>query len=379
VALVVQRYGDVSGGAEFHARLVAQRLAPHWDLTVLTTCARDHLTWANEIPEGESQVDGISVRRFPVERMRSMGPFNRLSRQLFGRALERMREEQWVGEQGPLVPGLLRHLGDARYDGYLFFTYLYAPTVWGLPLVAERALLVPTAHDEPPFRFGVYADVFERPRGLLCNTPEEADLIRRRYPKHAPIRIVGVGVDAPQGRAERFQERFDIRRPYLLYVGRLEAGKGVPELLKWHAALRRRSSQAPELVLAGQPAMPLPTQGVHVLGRISEEEKADGLAGALATVVPSRFESLSLLALESFAQGTPVLAREDSAVLRGQVRRSEAGALFTDEASFQTGIDRIRAARNTFGERARAFAAQHRWAHVVSTYREAMDELRRHP
>jgi glycosyltransferase involved in cell wall biosynthesis len=374
---VVQRYGDVSGGAEFHARLIAQRLAPHWDLTVLTTCARDHLTWANEFDAGSDKVDGVKVLRFPVERTREMEAFNRLSRRLFGFSLERMREERWVAEQGPLVPGLLRFLSEQRggYDGFLFFTYLYAPTIWGLPLVADRALLVPTAHDEEPFRFDVYGDVFEQPRALFCNTPEEAELIASRYPRHAPLQVVGVGVEAKKGRPERFRKTFGLTRDYLLYVGRIEAGKGVPELLRFHADLARRDPAAPELVLAGQPAMPLPTEGVRVLGRISEEQKEDGLAGALAAVVPSRFESLSLLALEAFAQGTPVLAREDSEVLKGQVQRSQAGALFKDARTFQAGVEQVTRGRLMLGRQARAFAAQHPWGRVVSTYCAAMDAI----
>ena len=377
VGIVVQRYGDVSGGAEFHARLIAQKLAPHWDLRILTTCARDHLTWANELPEGADRVDGLPVTRFAVDAPREMKSFNALSRSLFGRSLERMREEQWVAEQGPRVPGLLRHLAERRddYDGFVFFTYLYAPTVWGLPLVADRALLVPTAHDEAPFQFDVYGDAFERPRALLCNTPEEAALIQRRFPGHAPIQVVGVGVDKVKGQAARFRMRFGIERPYLLYVGRLEAGKGVPELLKFHAQLRRRDPEAPELVLAGRAAMPLPTEGVRALGRISEEDKADGLAGALAAVVPSRFESLSLLTLEAFAQGTPVLARAESEVLRGQVERSGAGTLFHDAVSFHEGVRFIQAQRPALSRAARAFVEKHPWTRVVSTYCEALAKV----
>ncbi|MET0403903.1 MAG: glycosyltransferase family 4 protein, partial [Cystobacter sp.] len=195
VGIVVQRYGDdVTGGAERHARQVVEQLAPHWDITVLTTCAKNHLSWDNHYAPGEERdADGVRVLRFPVTRVRHIRPFNALSKQVFDRNNERLREEHWVAEQGPLVPGLLEHLDShgADYDGFVFFTYLYAPTVWGLPLVAQRSLLVPTAHDEPPLRFGNYADVFERPSALLCNTPEEVALIERTYPGHARARVVG--------------------------------------------------------------------------------------------------------------------------------------------------------------------------------------------
>ncbi|MDC0709390.1 glycosyltransferase [Stigmatella sp. ncwal1] len=375
VAIVVQRYGEVTGGAERHAQQVAEHLAPHWNLTLLTTCAKNHLSWENVFPAGEDRVEGLPVVRFPVTRTRHIRPFNGLSRQVFDRPNERLREEHWVAEQGPLCPGLLAHLASTAgtYDGYLFFTYLYAPTVWGLPLVASRSMLVPTAHDEPPLRFGVYADVFERPRVLMCNTPEEVALIGRFYPDHARARVVGVGVDRPASEAARFRQKYGVSRNYLLYVGRLEPGKGIPELLSHHRALQERYQDAPDLVLAGEANMELGGKGVHYVGRVSEQDKHDALAGALAVVVPSRFESLSLLTLEAFAQGTPVLVNGHSEVLAGQVARSKAGRTYTDLESFITGLREVGEQHKALGRKGLAYAKRHGWPQVVEAYREEMD------
>ncbi len=383
VGVVVQRYGEVTGGAERHAQQVVEQLAPHWDLTVLTTCAKNHLTWENVFPPGEEQdahVEGVKVLRFPVTRVRNIRPFNGLSKQVFDKPNERLREEHWVAEQGPLAPGLLEHLDahGADYDGFVFFTYLYAPTVWGLPMVADRALIVPTAHDEPPIRFGVYADVFERPRALLCNTPEEVALIGRYYPDHAPARVVGVGVDVPEKvDPRRFREQYGVRNPYLLYVGRLEAGKGIPELLAHHRELRARFHDAPDLVLAGEAHMDLRGEGVRHVGRISEQDKYDALAGALTVTVPSRYESLSLLTLEAFASGTPVLVNGHSEVLVGQVERSRAGRTYTDLESFITGLREVGEQRAVMSRRAKTYAAKYTWPRVVDAYREEMDSILR--
>jgi glycosyltransferase involved in cell wall biosynthesis len=375
VAIVVQRYGEVTGGAERHAQQVAEHLAPHWNLTLLTTCAKNHLTWENVFPAGEDRVEGLPVLRFPVTRTRNIRPFNGLSRQVFDLPNERLREEHWVAEQGPLCPGLLSHLASSTdaYDGYLFFTYLYAPTVWGLPLVASRAMLVPTAHDEPPLRFGVYGDVFERPRVLMCNTPEEVALIGRFYPHHARARVVGVGVDRPAADGARFRQKHGLSRDYLLYVGRLEPGKGIPELLSHHRALQARYADAPELVLAGDTNMAVDGPGVHYVGRVSEQDKQDALAGAIAVVVPSRFESLSLLTLEAFAQSTPVLVNGHSEVLAGQVARSQAGRTYTDLESFITGLREVGEQRQALGGQGLAYAKRHGWPQVVEAYREEMD------
>src|SRR5262249_9376505 len=231
------------------------------------------------------------------------------------------------------------------------FTYLYTSTVWGIPLVGKRAILIPTVHDEPPLRFGVYREVFSSPSVLLCNTPEEQELIRRRFPQHARMRLASVGIDAQPGRPSRFRKKFHLPAPYLMYVGRLESGKGIPELLRCYAALRRGVKDPPELVRGGTGATAIHQRGVRYLGPISEQDKLDGLAGASAVVVPSRYESLSLLTLEAFSQATPVLANAESEVLKGQVDRSRAGFIYRDTDSFVDGYRRIHAERQTLGRR----------------------------
>lgn len=376
VAFVVQRYGEVTGGAELLARMVATRLAKDWRITVITTCSKDHLSWENDFPEGESRDGPVRVLRFPTIRGRELRRFNALSRGVLGRRNDRVGEEHWVAEQGPLSPALLRHLSDAReYDGYVAFTYLYSTTAWGLPLIADRAILVPTAHDEPALELEIYRDVLRLPRALFCSTPEELALIDRRFPGHAPARVVGVGVERRPARPERFRKKHGLQRPYLMYVGRVEKGKGVAELLEHHAALVRRFHDAPDLVLAGAASMRAGGERVHALGRIGEQDKHDGLAGALAAVVPSRYESLSLLALEAFAQGTPVLANGASDVLAGQVRRSGAGRTYDGGESFAQGVREIGVARAAMSRKAVAYARGHRWERVLDAYREQMDRI----
>ena len=81
VAVVVQRYGaDINGGAELHARYIAEHLARHVQVEVLTTCATDYITWRNALPAGVETVHGVTVRRFPVAREREPDEFGQLSR-----------------------------------------------------------------------------------------------------------------------------------------------------------------------------------------------------------------------------------------------------------------------------------------------------------
>lgn len=379
VAIVVQRFGsEITGGAESHARQLALKLAPHADVTVLTTCAADHLTWANELAEGIEDDGPLTVHRFPTEAPRQMRSFNRLSDVVLGHGNDRVTEEHWLAEQGPRVPQLLQHLAEHRdhYDAFIFFTYLYAPTAWGVPLVADKALVVPTTHDEPPFRFDAFSDVFERPRALMCNTIEEQLLIQQRYPNAARSRIVGVGVEPPKKLdPAAFAEKHGIRGPYLLYVGRQEAGKGLKELLKHHRALVNDFHDAPLLVLAGGGTLELEGERVRTLGRISEEDKWNGLAGAMAAVAPSRFESLSLLALEAFAVGTPVLANADSSVLAGHVERSGAGATWHSTASYLEAVQKL--GQDSYREQALRYSRAFRWPKVVAAFRAEIARIQK--
>jgi glycosyltransferase involved in cell wall biosynthesis len=382
VTVVVQRYGShIIGGAEAHARMVAERLTPWADVEVLTSCARDHLTWENVDTPGETLEDGVTVHRLPVRRPRRMRDFNQLSRRVFGRPSDLVTEEHWLEAQGPQLDGLDEALAKRRAttDAFLFFTALYAPTVHGLPLVAERALVVPTAHDEPPMAFDVYDDVFHRAAALLFNTPEEEAFIRRRFPATGRSRVVGVGIEAPPTDGDRFREAFGLTGPYLLYVGRLEEGKGVADLVRLHQRVVRRYHDAPSLVLAGAGSLSARGHKLVKVGRLDEQAKWDAMAGALAVVVPSRFESLSLVTLEAFAVGTPVLGNRASDVVSGQLSRSLAGATFglDDAESFVAALTVIGESRAALSQRALAFAARHGWAAVMNAYHEEIDLLAR--
>jgi glycosyltransferase involved in cell wall biosynthesis len=378
VAFVVHRFGpEMVGGAERHCRTVAQRMARHWDIEVLTSCATEYLTWTNVHPPGPSQDGPLTVRRFPVTRSRDMRAFNALSRRMFGRAQERLAEERWVIEQGPDCPDLLRHLAEKRdaYDGFVFFTYLYEPTALGLPIAGRKALFVPTAHDEAPLRFGIYRPTFAAPAAILFNTPEEQALCEGLFEMPGVHReVVGLGVEPRPGSDKLLRERLGLRGSYLLYLGRIAEGKGLRELLIAHAQLRRRmGALAPALVLAGTNEMRLSERaGVYLAGSVDEAAKWDALAGATAVVVPSAMESLSLLALEAWGAGKPILANGDSPVLSGQTRRSGAGVTYrgpsdlTDKLQALLG-DPSRIQR--LGDAGRAYvASNYRWPHIERRY-----------
>ncbi|NJM07994.1 glycosyltransferase [Candidatus Gracilibacteria bacterium] len=183
LAFVIQRYGaDVHGGAEAHCREWAERLAQRHDVTVFTTCARDFLTWADHYAPGVERINDVIVCRFAVDAPRDMAAFDAFSAQVFGQPHDVARETEWMRRQGPYSTALLSALEQryAEFDLFIFITYLYATTFFGLPLVAPKAVLVPTAHDEPPLRLGIFRRVFDTPRYIIYNTPSERAMLNQR-------------------------------------------------------------------------------------------------------------------------------------------------------------------------------------------------------
>lgn len=385
VAFVVQRCGlEVNGGAELHCRLIAERMSRTHDVEILTTCAVDYMTWANHYPVGGQRVGDLCVRRFPVRRPRDVPAFNGLSESVHARLgrLTLKEEEAWMRAQGPWVPQLFDYLQKAKrdYDAFIFFTYLYATTYFGLPLVAERALLVPTAHDEWPIHLGMWNRFMQLPRAFVFNTDEEREFLQRRFPEaRLPGRVVGVAVEPPPSvDAARFRADHAVEGPFVLYVGRLDESKGVDQLLDDFRSYQQSTGDTrTELVLVGKAVMGVPRRpGVRVLGFLSEQDKWDALAACDVLVMPSPYESLSMVCLEAWSLGKPVLATARSEVLVGQCRRSQGGLWYRSPDEFAVALEYLlgdSSLRAALGAQGREFVlANYRWPKIIEAYDELL-------
>ena len=378
VAIVVQRYGpEVTGGSEALARAVAERLTAAFDVTVYTTCARDYVTWKNELPEGEETSAGVRTRRFRSEEERDLASFNAFSDRIYDKPHGDADEVEWLRRQGPNVPRLVEALkaDKDRFAAILFFTYLYYPTYWGLKAASERSILVPTTHDEPALRLSVFREVFALPKAFAFLTPPEAELVRSRFPLgDRPTLVAGIGIDDGQAPdVEAFKIRHDVRGPYALYAGRIDAGKGCAEMIAFYDRYRRACRGAAELLLIGNLAMPEPrSPGVRYLGFVSETEKRAALAGAAAVVCSSPYESLSISLLEAMALETPVLASAASPVLLDHCRRSNGGLFYASADEFVESLDllvREPALRRALGANGLRYVdAEYRWPVVIERY-----------
>jgi glycosyltransferase involved in cell wall biosynthesis len=378
IAIVVQRYGeDVTGGSESLARALAERLAGRRPVTVFTTCARDYVTWRNEYPAGRTQVRGVEVLRFPSEEERNLEAFNSLSDRLYGKPHTAEDEQLWLRQQGPFAPKLVTALAERRQEfaAVLFFTYLYFPTYWGLKAAPERAILVPTTHDEPALGLRLFEEVFAAPRAFAFLTRPEETLVRERFAVGGrPGAVAGMGIEVPPAPdVEAFRIRHDVRGPYALYAGRIDAGKGCAEMLAFYEQHRQCCRGAAELLLIGRLAMPEPRQpGVRYLGYLSEAEKHAAMAGARAVVCASPYESLSIVLLEAFALGTPGLVNGRSLVLRDHCVRANAGLYYGSAEEFSECLDllvREPGLRGALGPNGRRYVeAEYRWDAVLARY-----------
>jgi glycosyltransferase involved in cell wall biosynthesis len=378
IAFIVQRYGpEVLGGSEHLCRLVAERLATRHDVDVLTTCARDYVTWRNEYPEGVDRVRGVTVRRFANAGTRDLDAFNRQSEWIYAHEHTREDEMEWLRQQGPWCPALVQYLRShqQQYDVLVFFTYLYAPTVLGLEVNPAKSVLIPTAHDEPAIRLDIFKEVFSRPGAIGYLTDSERRFVSRQFPDRPLLeQVVGVGVDIPpqsadpeapaaddrarvglgfdaqadkeesgwerewaphvSGRGAAFRRRHRLYGSVVLYGGRIDPGKGCEELIEYFSSYVKAGGAA-TLALMGVKLMALPEEPfIRFAGLLSEHERAEALEAATVVVCPSPYESLSLLALEALSAGTPILANARSAVLVEHCLNSNAGLYYSDRDEF---------------------------------------------
>ena len=430
---IVQRYGtEVLGGSEYHCRLIAERFASQHDVEVLTTCARDYITWKNEYPEGTDRIRGVTVRRFANQETRDIAAFNRYSDWIFNNPHTRADEMEWLKQQGPWCPALTSYVqaNHQRYDVLIFFTYLYATTVMGIEITPARSVLVPTAHEEPAIRLEIYKDVFSKPAAIMFNTDIERQFLKAQFGQLPPIEeTVGVGVDLPQhqpyprmpvpleqdsahdegaaveevaavdedaaaenvslarefpshliARGAVFRRRHRLYGPFALYGGRIDPGKGCEELIEYFSRYVTGGGDA-ALVLMGVKLMALPEEPfINFAGMLSDRERLQALEAATVVVCPSPYESLSLLALEALSVGTPILVNGRSPVLVEHCVRSNGGLYYADGDEFIECLkllvrdDRLRA---EMGKNGREYVRRnYRWDVVLGKYERVFAKMR---
>ena len=388
LAVVVQRYGaDINGGAELHARYIAERMSRHADVEVLTTCARDYVTWANELPAGADTVNGIRVQRFPVSRPREPRDFGRRSAFVFERPHSLADELKWLDSEGPRSEALVRHIAASAqaFDFFVFFSYRYYHAFHGARLVANRAVLVPTAERDAAIGLAMFQPLFRGVRALMYNSFEERAMIQHVSGREGPSVVVGVGSEIPEHpQPWRFKKTFHVRRPFALYIGRIDENKGCQELFSHFERYAVMYPHGLDLLLIGSNVIPVPSHPrIRHLGFLPDDDKFDALAAADLLIMPSQFESLSMVALEAWAMGKPVLANGRCDVLRGQVIRSNGGLYYETFEEFAEAMYLLEGTGplgSLLGRHGREYFRRHyTWPVIERKYLDMFARLTREP
>ena len=372
IAFVCQRYGEeINGGAELYCRLTAEQLSKQYDVTVYTTCAVDYVTWKNEYPAGETMLNGIRVVRFPTERKRNPRRFALVHRIVVLNRIPKpgRMEEVWVKEQGPVSDELIKAVerDHREFQAVFFVTYLYYTTIQGMRLNLDNAILIPTVHDEPPVYLQCFDRVFANARAIVWNSPEEKAFAVKRFPavRETPSEITGIGIDPCETEDTCLPESLR-ERGYLLYAGRIDVNKGCGELFRFFRQYKKNHPGDLKLVLIGKKAMEVPEDpDILDLGFVPENLKYTLMKSALALVIASHYESLSMVVLESMIMGTPVLVSAHCEVLKGHCERSRAGFAFKDETDFAEKVDELQkdpAKTTAMGENGKQYVREnYRW------------------
>ncbi len=340
VALIPPRFGEgVIGGAEAVLADVARGLAARGvPIEILTTCARDHFTWANEFPPGSTRIDGdVVVRRFPTVLSGSPADRDRVgNRILAGDTITIQDQQRWVNAS-LRCPGLWHHVFDHghRYRALVFAPYMFWTTYAVSQIHSRRSVIMPCLHDEPPARLDIYRSMLEGAGALWFLTEPERELALRLCNPPRRHEVVGAPVAVPSSYdPDGFRARFGLTDPFVYYAGRREWGKGWQDLLTAFAEFtlnRRGGGGGLKLVTSGVGEVQPPLACEHSvidLGLLSNDDRDGAMAAASAYVQPSALESFSLTVLEAMAAGTPVIANGAGAVVSHHLDRSGAGLVY---------------------------------------------------
>ncbi len=336
IAFVPPRYGPgVVGGAEVVFSEFAHGLAARgWDVEMLTTCARDHYTWANEFPLGTTRDGGVTVRRFPTILDTPGTDRDRLgNRLLAGERLTLEEQQRWVNDS-LRVPELWFHLLDHghRYRAVFFGPYMFWTTFACGQVQPDRTILIPCMHDEPAAYLDIYKPMVEGALGVVFLSDPERDLACSLFRVPGNHEVIGSIIDLPDTYdVESFRRDHGIDGRFVYYAGRREWAKGWTDLVEAFRIVRERGSSL-RLVTsgAGDPHLGGPDLGDALvdLGFVDEATRDAAMAAADCYVQPSALESFSRTILEAWGAATPVIANAESDVVAWHVERSGGGLLY---------------------------------------------------
>lgn len=390
IGFVIPWYGeDIPGGAEMELREVATHLQrAGMDVEILTTCVREFSADWNEnyYSAGTAVVEDIAVRRFPVRR-RDTAAFDRVNRRLMEGQHLSLQEEKTFVEEMVNSPQLYEYLKDASddYALYVFIPYMFGTTYYGMQACPEKSVLIPCFHDEAYLYLRLFRQAYIQARGIIYNAMPEMELANKVYDFTTTEQIcMGIGMDTNIcADADAFRKAYRIQKPFLLYAGRKDVGKNVHTLLRYFAEYKQRHGDSDlQLVLIGGGSIEIPASvrdDVYDLGFVSRQDKYDAMAAAELLCQPSHNESFSLVIMESWLCGRPVLVHSQCAVTRDFARRANGGLYFRNYFEFEGCVQYILThpeQARTMGQNGGTFVRENfDWDVIVEKYRAFFAKL----
>lgn len=348
IAIIIQRYGEeVSGGGEFYARALSQHLKTKYDVTILTTTSLK-LDFSKYYEAGKTTDKGVTILRFNNSKPRDFSKIEILNNELnkslntYGKTALGL-DLEWSDEWGPNCPDLIKYVEKNRdkYDAFIVFTYIYYTAIRTIPIIKDKAIFIPTAHDEFWIRPDIFKQIFNMPRffGFLTNGEEE--FVRKYFKnQNIPSEIIGCGVDLPiKINNLHFREKYKIKENYIAYVGRVDTSKNCDVLIRYFKKYKKQKNTNLKLIIIGEGNITSDDKDIIFTGFVSEQEKFDALSGAIATVAPSKYESLCIAVLESFYCKVPVIANGECAILKAHCQNGKTGFTYTSEKEFISMLD----------------------------------------
>lgn len=410
IALVTIRYGeDINGGAEYHCRMLAERLVADYDVEVLTTCVRNYNTGVNELPEGEEIYNGVLVRRFKVAPVDgdNQGRYSKKekSARKWRRFLFRIGLLKYIADFHPVwtckseiemktfksyrfySPDMCDFVKENKgtYRTFIPINMAESTTFFTAFEVPEKTILIPTMHNQSVFFKAIQTEVMTKVAYVGFNTEAEQRLAEAVFGrKISPHGIIGVGIEETHPASWQItKEKYNLPEDYLLYIGRVTQGK-TGSVFDYFADYKRCYMQsALKLVLMGgidENHKIIENQDILYTGFVSDEEKMVILRNAKVIVNPSKFESLSLMLLEAMSQGRPMLVNGRCAVLKEHCIKSDYAALYytrkTDFISRLRLLDTSFELREQMGEKARKYVKKnYDWSIILNKLKDQIETI----
>lgn len=374
---------DIPGGAEAELReLVLHLKDTDLEFEVLTTCVKSfNSNWSeNYHREGVRVENGITVRRFKADKQERNGAaFNQVNwRLMHNMPVTRGEEEVFIREMinSSELYRFMREKDD-EYGLFVFIPYMFGTTYYGVKVNPSKAVLIPCFHDESYFYMDIFKELYSKVAGIIYNAKPEKELVEKNYKVQGVKQIVmGIGMDTDiSGDAERFREAYRIERPFMIYAGRKDAGKNVDLLLRYFSEYHKRQISDLGLVMIGGGEIDIPSDisdRVFDLGFVDKQDKYDAYMAAELLCQPSHNESFSLVIMESWLCGKPVLVNDRCRVTKNFVIESNGGLYFKDYFEFEGAVNYILSNRNTaeiMGANGKRYVEDHfAWGRIIDKY-----------